>query len=500
MTGPAGLPARYPLDGLPSEVRVFEVGARDGLQNEPGFVPTAVKAEFIERLVGAGLRTVEATSFVSPKWIPQLGDAEELYRRLTPHAGVHYPVLVPNQAGLERALACGVADIAVFASATETFSRRNLNRTIEESLAAFAPVVARARAERMGVRGYLSMCFGDPWEGPVPIDAVVQVIRRLVDMGCDEISVGDTIGVATPGHVVALLEALAAAGIGVDRIGVHFHDTYGQALANTIAALRHGVTTVDASAGGLGGCPYAKSATGNLATEDLIWALDGLGVHTGVDLSALVATSVWMAGLLGRPSPSRVVAALGAVPGLEEAGHLDVTAVAWPELSAEHEELRATVARFARTEIAPVIAGYYEREEFPYPIIAAMGEMGLFGLPFPEEYGGMGGDYFALVLVLEELARVDSSVAITLEAAVGLGAMPMFRFGTEEQKQRWLPDLCAGARLAGVRADRAGRRLRRRRHPHPGTPGRRRMGHRRDQRPSSPTPAPTSRPSSRSPP
>jgi hydroxymethylglutaryl-CoA lyase len=316
VTGPEGLPARHPLAGLPREVRVFEVGARDGLQNEPGFVPTDVKAEFIERLVGAGLRTVEATSFVSPRWVPQLGDAEELYGRLSPHPGVRYPVLVPNQAGLERALACGVSDISVFASATETFSRRNLNRTIDESLAAFAPVVTRARAEGVAVRGYLSMCFGDPWEGAVAIEAVVALARRLVDMGCADLSVGDTIGVATPGHVAALIEALVAAGISVDRIGVHFHDTYGQALANTIAALQQGVTTVDASAGGLGGCPFAKSATGNLATEDLIWALDGLGVQTGVDLRALVATSAWMADLLGRPSPSRVVTALRSVPAV----------------------------------------------------------------------------------------------------------------------------------------------------------------------------------------
>jgi hydroxymethylglutaryl-CoA lyase len=305
-----GLPAVHPLAGLPPAVTIWEVGARDGLQNEAAVVPTAVKAELIERLVDAGLRTVEATSFVPATWVPQLADADDLLTRLRRVDGVRYPVLVPNEAGLRRALACGVADIAVFASVTETFARRNLNRSVDEALAMFAPVVGRARAEGLGVRGYLSMCFGDPWEGQVPVAQVVDVARRLVELGCDALSLGDTIGVATPGHVVAVVGALVDAGIDVDTIGVHFHDTYGQALANTLAALRLGVTTVDASAGGLGGCPYAGSATGNLATEDLVWQLDGLGVRTGVDLGAGVATSVWLADVIGRPSPSRVVAAL----------------------------------------------------------------------------------------------------------------------------------------------------------------------------------------------
>jgi hydroxymethylglutaryl-CoA lyase len=310
VTTTTGLPAVHGLDGLPEAVHIYEVGARDGLQNEAAVVATGIKAELVERLVAAGLRTVEVTSFVSPRWVPQLSDAADLYRSLVPRAGVRYPVLVPNEAGLDRALACGVEDIAVFAAVTEAFARRNLNRSVDESLAMFAPVVERARGEGLGVRGYLSMCFGDPWEGPVATAQVVATARRLVDMGCDELSVGDTIGVATPGHVAALLDALAAAGIGPARVAVHFHDTYGQALANTVEALRHGITTVDASAGGLGGCPYAGSATGNLATEDLVWQLDGLGVRTGVDLAALVETSVWLAGILGRPSPSRVVAAL----------------------------------------------------------------------------------------------------------------------------------------------------------------------------------------------
>ncbi|EFL15230.1 hydroxymethylglutaryl-CoA lyase [Streptomyces sp. C] len=305
-----GLPMTVPAPGgLPSRVRIHEVGARDGLQNEKTAVPTAVKAEFVHRLAAAGLTTIEATSFVHPKWVPQLADAEELFPLLS-DVDAALPVLVPNERGLDRALALGATRIAVFGSATETFAARNLNRTVAESLAMFEPVVARAKAGKAHVRGYLSMCFGDPWEGAVPVHQVVRVAKALLDLGCDELSLGDTIGVATPGHVQALLSELNAAGVGTDRIGVHFHDTYGQALSNTLAALQHGVTTVDASAGGLGGCPYAKSATGNLATEDLVWMLDGLGIETGVDLAALTATSVWMAEQLGRPSPSRTVRAL----------------------------------------------------------------------------------------------------------------------------------------------------------------------------------------------
>jgi hydroxymethylglutaryl-CoA lyase len=304
-------PDPHLLAGLPGRVLVYEVGARDGLQNEPSPVPVDTKLEFIERLIRCGLTTIEATSFVSPKWVPQLADADELYPRLRGHAGVRLPVLVPNQAGLERATAAGVTDIAVFGSATESFAERNLNRSVEESLRMFAPVVASARAAGIWVRCYVSMCFGDPWEGPVTADQVVSVCERLMEMGCQELSLGDTIGVATPGQVHRLLDALRSAGIGPERVAVHFHDTYGQALANTLAALQAGVTTVDASAGGLGGCPYAKSATGNLATEDLVWMLHGLGIETGISLEALVATSLWMAEQLGRPSPSRVVQALG---------------------------------------------------------------------------------------------------------------------------------------------------------------------------------------------
>lgn len=304
------LPMAVPAEGLPARVRIHEVGPRDGLQNEKTAVPTAVKAEFIHRLADAGLTTIEATSFVHPDWVPQLADAEQLFPRVS-GLDVALPVLVPNERGLDRALALGARRVAVFASATESFAKANLNRSVDEVLAMSEPVVARAKAQDVHVRGYLSMCFGDPWEGAVPVDHVVRVCRALLDLGCDELSLGDTIGVATPGHVRALLAALNDQGVPTGALGVHFHDTYGQALANTLAALQHGVTTVDASAGGLGGCPYAKSATGNLATEDLVWMLRGLGIDTGVDLGRLVATSAWMAGRLGRPSPSRTVRALG---------------------------------------------------------------------------------------------------------------------------------------------------------------------------------------------
>ncbi|MGQ4383193.1 hydroxymethylglutaryl-CoA lyase [Streptomyces sp. SAS_270] len=306
-----GLPMVVPAEGLPARVRIHEVGARDGLQNEKSTVPTEVKAEFVRRLADAGLTTIEATSFVHPKWVPQLADAEQLFPLLGGLPGVHLPVLVPNERGLDRALALGARRVAVFASATESFAKANLNRTVDEALAMFEPVVARAKSQGVHVRGYLSMCFGDPWEGAVPLAQVVHVSKALRDMGCDELSLGDTIGVATPGHVLALLASLNEQGVPTNTLGVHFHDTYGQALANTLAALQHGVRTVDASAGGLGGCPYAKSATGNLATEDLVWMLHGLGIDTGVDLDRLTATSVWMAGQLGRPSPSRTVKALG---------------------------------------------------------------------------------------------------------------------------------------------------------------------------------------------
>jgi hydroxymethylglutaryl-CoA lyase len=303
-----GLPERVPSAGdLPERVTIWEVGPRDGLQNEKTIVPVEVKLEFLDRLAGAGLTTLEATSFVHPKWVPQLADAEQLLAGLDRREGVRYPVLVPNEKGLNRALDAGVEHIAIFASATETFARKNLNSSLDEQFAMFEPVVTRAREAGLDVRGYLSMCFGDPWEGAVPAKQVADAGRRLLDMGCSQLSLGDTIGVATAGQVEHLIGLFGDVG----TLAVHFHDTYGQALANTLTALRCGVSTVDSSAGGLGGCPYAESATGNLATEDLVWMLDGLGVATGVDLDVLVAASAWMAGQLGRPSPSRVVAALG---------------------------------------------------------------------------------------------------------------------------------------------------------------------------------------------
>jgi hydroxymethylglutaryl-CoA lyase len=305
-----GLPTRVSAPGLPSRVTIWEVGARDGLQNEDAVLPVAVKLEFLDRLADAGLTTLEATSFVHPKWVPQLADADELLAGLRRREGVRYPVLVPNERGLDRALAAGVEHIAIFASATESFANRNLNRTLESQMDMFEPVVTRATAEGLDVRGYISMCFGDQWEGDVDPAVVVSVGRRLLDMGCSQLSLGDTIGVATAGQVAALLSAFGDAGTPVSALAVHFHDTYGQALTNTLEALRHGVTTVDSAAGGLGGCPYAGSATGNLATEDLVWTLDGLGVETGVDLDRLADTSAWLAGHLGRPSPSRVVRAL----------------------------------------------------------------------------------------------------------------------------------------------------------------------------------------------
>jgi hydroxymethylglutaryl-CoA lyase len=294
---------------LPQRVTIYEVGPRDGLQNESGIVPLEAKVEFIQRLLAAGLPVVEATSFVHPKWVPQLADAGELMTRLG-DGGRDLPVLVPNERGLDRALELGCRHIAIFGSATETFAQRNLNRSLDEQFAMFEPTVVRAREAGLDVRAYVSMCFGDPWEGAVPIDQVVEVGKRLFDLGASQLSLGDTIGVGTAGHVQQLLTAFNEAGLPDDVLAVHFHDTYGQALANAFAALQHGVTTFDASAGGLGGCPYAESATGNLATEDLVWMLHGLGINTGVDLPALVATSAWMADVLGRPSPSRVVTAL----------------------------------------------------------------------------------------------------------------------------------------------------------------------------------------------
>ncbi|MFI9486554.1 hydroxymethylglutaryl-CoA lyase [Promicromonospora sp. NPDC052451] len=298
---------------LPERVTVYEVGPRDGLQNEDAVVPSVVKVELVERLLDAGLPVVEATSLVHPRWVPQLADAEQVLGALLDRLGDRardLPVLVPNERGLDRALDLGLRHVAVFASATETFARRNLNRSLDDQYAMFEPVVARARAAGMRVRAYVSMCFGDPWEGDVPVAQVVAAGRRLMDLGAEQLSLGDTIGVGTPGHVVALLDALNAAGLPDDVLALHAHDTYGQALANVAAALRHGVTTFDTSAGGLGGCPYAESATGNLATEDLVWMLDGLGITTGVSLPRLVEASAWLEPHLDHELTGRVYRAL----------------------------------------------------------------------------------------------------------------------------------------------------------------------------------------------
>jgi hydroxymethylglutaryl-CoA lyase len=296
---------------LPEAVTIYEVGPRDGLQNESAIVPLADKAEFITRLIAAGLPIVEATSFVHPKWVPQLADAADLVAQLPLDGPTPLPVLVPNERGLDRALEAGCSHIAIFGSATETFAQKNLNATLDSQFAMFEPVVTRAREAGLVVRAYVSMCFGDPWEGGVPIDQVVTTGKRLLDLGATQLSIGDTIGVGTAAHVGALIDAFGDAGVGADRLAMHFHDTYGQALANAYAALRRGITTFDASAGGLGGCPYAESATGNLATEDLVWMLTGLGIEHGVDLDALIRTSVWMSGVLGKEPTSAVVRALG---------------------------------------------------------------------------------------------------------------------------------------------------------------------------------------------
>jgi hydroxymethylglutaryl-CoA lyase len=306
------LPQVHPKPGLPSAVTIYEVGPRDGLQAEKAIVPLDVKLTLIDRLGEAGLPIIEATSFVSPRWVPQLADADALFTQLERHAGVRYPVLVPNQRGLDRALAAGVEEIAVFVSATERFATENLGTTLDGAIAMAAAVIKRATGLGLWVRGYVSMCFGDPWEGKVPPGQPASVAARLIDLGCATISLGDTIGVATAGQVGTVLDAVEAAGVARNRIALHFHDTYGQALANVLAGLEAGVTEFDSSAGGLGGCPYARSATGNLATEDLVWMLEGLGIPTGVDLDLLVRTSSWLAEKMGRPAPSRVVAALRA--------------------------------------------------------------------------------------------------------------------------------------------------------------------------------------------
>ncbi|WP_133000948.1 hydroxymethylglutaryl-CoA lyase [Luteimonas arsenica] len=293
---------------LPGHVRIVEVGPRDGLQNESAMVATAAKIELVDRLSATGLQTVEATSFVSPKWVPQLADAAEVFAGIHRRDGVAYPVLVPNLQGYERARAVGAEEVAVFTAASEAFNRRNTNAGIDESLERFAPVLERAQADGVKVRGYVSTVLGCPYQGEVPLADVVRVARALHAMGCYEVSLGDTIGVGTPAKARAMLRAVAA-DVPMPALAIHFHDTYGQALANVLACLDDGVTVVDAAVSGTGGCPYAKGASGNLATEDLVYMLHGLGVATGVDLDALVDTGAWLSGILGRDTGSRVTRA-----------------------------------------------------------------------------------------------------------------------------------------------------------------------------------------------
>ena len=295
----------------PAHVRIVEVGPRDGLQNEPSMVPADAKVALIEALAGAGLTTIEAGSFVSPKWVPQMADTAEVLARLQRRPDVGYPVLVPNLQGLDRALACGVREVAVFGAASESFSQRNINCSIEQSLSRFAPVVEQARTAGLRVRGYVSCALGCPYEGEVPAGAVVHVATRLFAMGCYEISIGDTIGTGTPLQARRLVERVASE-VPLERIAVHFHDTYGQALANILACLEAGVSVIDSAVAGLGGCPYAPGASGNVATEDVVYMLRGMGIETGIELNALAAAGRSISRHLNRQPASRVARALAA--------------------------------------------------------------------------------------------------------------------------------------------------------------------------------------------
>ena len=293
---------------MTNTVRIVEVGPRDGLQNEKTLIAAADKIALIDRLSATGLRSIEATSFVSPKWVPQLADAAEVYTGIRKQPGVRYPVLVPNEQGYERARAVGVDEIAVFTAASEAFNRKNINASIEESLQRFAPVIERARADGVAVRGYVSTVLGCPYQGEVAVADVVRVAKALHAMGCYEVSLGDTIGVGTPSKAAAMLRAVATE-VPMSALAIHFHDTYGQALANILSCLEAGVRVVDAAVSGTGGCPYAKGASGNVASEDVVYMLHGMGMHTGIDLDALSATGRWLAQLLGRASGSKVTTA-----------------------------------------------------------------------------------------------------------------------------------------------------------------------------------------------
>ena len=297
---------------LPKKVRIVEVGPRDGLQNEAGVVPAAVKIELINRLADAGLPAIEATAFVSPKWVPQMADNAEVMAGTRRKPGVAYPVLVPNMKGFEAALAAGAEEIAVFGAASEAFSRKNINCSIAESLARFEPVAKAAKQRGLAVRGYVSCVAGCPYQGAVAPAAVAEVAAELYRMGCYEISLGDTIGVGTPGRIQAMLATVAKA-VPMEKLAVHFHDTYGQALANLYAAMELGAATIDSSVAGLGGCPYAKGASGNVATEDVVYMLDGMGIQTGVDLDLVFEAGRFICAQLGREPSSKVARALAAM-------------------------------------------------------------------------------------------------------------------------------------------------------------------------------------------
>ena len=296
---------------LPKRIRIVEVGPRDGLQNEKGEVPTKVKIELIERLADAGLPAVEATAFVSPKWIPQMADHVEVLERIRRKPGVSYPVLTPNLKGFEAARTAGATEVAIFGAASEAFSRKNINCSIAESLERFRPVVDAAIAANIRVRGYISCVAGCPYEGAIAPQKVAAVARALYDMGCYEISLGDTIGVGTPGKIQAMINACAT-GVPPDKLAGHYHDTYGQALANIYASMELGVATFDASVAGLGGCPYAAGASGNVATEDVVYLLEGLGIETGIDLDKVVETGIWISSILKRDPGSKAGRAIAA--------------------------------------------------------------------------------------------------------------------------------------------------------------------------------------------
>ncbi|WP_301583687.1 hydroxymethylglutaryl-CoA lyase [Halomonas alkaliantarctica] len=296
---------------LPTSIKLFEMAPRDGLQNEPGtLVPTATKIELIERLANAGLTHIEAASFVSPKWVPQMGDASEVMRGIARKPGVVYSALTPNLKGLEGALAAGVEEVAVFGAASEAFSQKNINCSIAESLTRFEPVLARANEAGVRVRGYVSCVLGCPYEGHISPQKVAEVAKELYEMGCYEISLGDTIGVGTPLAAKRMIEATRQQ-VPIEYLAAHFHDTYGMALANLYAVMEEGVGVIDAATAGLGGCPYAKGASGNVATEDVLYLLEGLGINTGIDLQAVIDTGVWITQQLGRKPSSKVALAKG---------------------------------------------------------------------------------------------------------------------------------------------------------------------------------------------